>query len=55
VQLDQVLDAVLERLALRAVALATYTPGRDLDGATHDAALHILERIAAYDTAIPGR
>jgi arginase len=45
-QLDDVLDGVLATLTLRAAALTTYTPSRDRDGVTHDAALHILERIA---------
>lgn len=46
-QLDDVLDAVTGMLGLRAVALTTYSPGRDVDGTTHAAALHILERVGA--------
>jgi arginase len=45
-QLDEVLDAVTGRLGLAAVALTTYTPRRDIDGATHATALHALARIA---------
>ncbi|HKH17963.1 MAG TPA: arginase family protein [Solirubrobacteraceae bacterium] len=45
-QLGEVLDAVTGMLGLRAVALTTYTPGRDSEGATHASALAILERIA---------
>jgi arginase len=47
-QLDEVLDAVTGRLALGAVALTTYTPSRDVAGATHAAALHVLGRIADH-------
>jgi arginase len=45
-QFDKVLDAVTGALRLRAVALTTYTPSRDVDGATHATALHVLGRIA---------
>jgi len=44
-QLDEVLDAVTGRLALGAVALTTYTPRRDIAGATHATALRALARI----------
>ena len=47
-QLDEVLDAVITRLALGAVALTTYAPSRDVAGATHGAALHVLGRIADH-------
>ena len=47
-QLDQVLDAVTARFAFGAVALTTYTPSRDAEGATHAAALHVLARIADH-------
>jgi hypothetical protein len=47
-QLDEVLDAVTGRLALRAVALTTYTPSLDVAGATHAATLHALARIADH-------
>jgi arginase len=47
-QLDEVLDAVTGQLALGAVALTTYTPNRDVAGATHATALHILRRIADH-------
>ena len=50
-QLDEMLDAVTGTLALRAVALTTYTPSRDVDGATHATALHILGRIADHYAA----
>jgi arginase len=45
-QLDEVLDAVTGSLRLRAVALTTYMPSRDVDGVTHATALRVLERIA---------
>ena len=47
-QLDEVLAAVTGTLALGAVALTTYTPSRDVAGATHAAALHVLGRIADH-------
>jgi arginase len=47
-QLDEVLDAVTDRLALGAVALTTYTPRRDVAGTTHATALHALGRIADH-------
>jgi arginase family enzyme len=47
-QVDEVLDAVTGTLGLRAVALTTYTPRRDVNGATHATALHILGRIADH-------
>jgi arginase len=50
-QLDEVLDAITARLGLRAVALTTYTPKRDVAGATHATALHILARIADHHAA----
>jgi arginase len=50
-QVDEVLDAVTETLSLRAVALTTYTPSRDVNGATHATALHILARIADHHAA----
>jgi arginase len=50
-QIDEVLDAVTGTLGLRAVALTTYAPGRDIDGATHATALHILDRIAEHHAA----
>ena len=50
-QLDEMLDAVTDTLGLRAVALTTYTPSRDIDGATHATALHILARIADHHAA----
>jgi hypothetical protein len=43
-----VLDAVTGMLGLCAVALTTYTPSRDVEGATHATALHILERVAEH-------
>jgi arginase len=46
--LDEVLDAVTRTLGLHAVALTTYTPSRDVDGATHATALHVLARIADH-------
>jgi arginase len=50
-QLDEILDAVTGRLRLGAVALTTYTPRRDRDGATHAVALHVLEGVAEHITA----
>jgi arginase len=50
-QLDEVLDAVTGTLGLHAVALTTYTPSRDVDGATHATALHVLARIADHHAA----
>jgi arginase len=50
-QLDEVLDAVTGMLGLRAVALTTYTPSRDVDGATHATALHVVARIADHHAA----
>jgi arginase family enzyme len=47
-QLDAVLHAVTGRLALRAVAVTTYTPSRDVDGTTHATALHVLEHLAEH-------
>jgi arginase len=47
-QLDDVLGAVTGTLGVRAVALTTYTPSRDVDGATHATALHVLEHIAEH-------
>jgi arginase len=52
-QLGDVLDAVTATLRLRAVALTTYTPVRDVDGATHATALHILGRLADQHAAGP--
>jgi arginase len=46
-QIDELFEAIGGRLVVRAAALTTYTPSRDVDGVTHAAALHILERIAA--------
>jgi arginase len=54
-QLDEILDEVTGRLALVAVALTTYTPSRDVAGATHATALHILERIADHCVTGPPR
>jgi arginase family enzyme len=48
-QVDDALDALTGTLGVRAVALTTYTPSRDVDGATHATALHVLDRIAAGD------
>jgi arginase len=50
-QLDEVLDELTGTLGLHAVALTTYTPSRDVDGATHATALHILARIADHHAA----
>jgi arginase len=47
-QVDDVLGAVTGRLGVRAVALTTYTPSRDVDGATHASALHVLGHIAEH-------
>jgi hypothetical protein len=44
-------SAVSGTLGLRAVALTTYTPSRDVDDATHATALHILARIADHYAA----
>jgi arginase len=46
-QVDDVLDAVTGTFGLRAVAVTTYAPSRDVDGATHASALHIVERVSA--------
>jgi hypothetical protein len=46
-----VLDAITGALGLRAVALTTYAPNRDVAGATHTTALHILGRIADHYAA----
>jgi arginase len=54
-QLDEVLDVVTRTLGLRAVGLTTYTPSRDVDGATHATALHVLGRIADHLAAEPPR
>jgi arginase len=50
-QVDEALDAITGTLSLRAVALTTYTPSRDVNGATHATALHILGRIADHHAA----
>jgi arginase len=50
-QVDEVLDAVTGMLGLCAVALTTYTPSRDVQGATHASALHILGHIADHHAA----
>ena len=47
-QFDEILDAVDATLGLRAVALTTYTPSRDVAGVTHATALHVLGRIADH-------
>jgi arginase len=50
-QTDELFDALAGTLRLRAAALTTYTPNRDVDGITHAAALHILDRIAEQQAA----
>jgi arginase len=50
-QLDALLDALTAKLGLRAVALTTYAPSRDVAGATHATALQILARIADHHAA----
>jgi arginase len=50
-QIDHVLDAIAARLLPAAVAITTYTPSRDVDGATHATALHLLARIAEHASA----
>jgi arginase len=50
-QLDEVLDAITGTLGLRAVALTTYAPNRDIAGATHATALHILGHLADHHAA----
>jgi arginase len=50
-QLDEVLEAITGTLGLRAIALTTYAPNRDVAGATHATALHILGHVADHYAA----
>jgi arginase len=54
-QVDELFAALGGRLTVRAAAVTTYTPSRDVGGVTHAAALHVLERIAEHQAAPPQR